>query len=342
MAIDAHAHYMPPSTIDAYRDGTDWFGTTFSPGPDGNTIVSTAGYTLEIGPLDPWNDMPSRLGYMDSNGVDAQLISLNPILNRYYIDAKPAVAAARVINDEMREAVAGAPTRLAGLGVLPAQDPDSAVSELHRCVEELGFPGAAIGTHVDGANWDEPQFRPIFQAASELGAVLFIHPTASRVQEATPRYHMRNYIGNPLETTIALGSIIFGGILDQCPDLKLIAAHGGGFLCWGIRRMDHGYSVRPEARENIEKLPTDYARQIYFDSLTHDHDNLRFLVERMGAERVVLGTDYPADMGQENPVDWINASDLDAATQAKVLDSNVRALLGEKGRILQGASQPVA
>jgi aminocarboxymuconate-semialdehyde decarboxylase len=191
---------------------------------------------------------------------------------------------------------------------------------------------------VDGANWDVEDYRPIFAAADELGAVLFMHPTASRIKEATPRYHMRNYIGNPLETTIALASFVFGGILDQFPELKLIAAHGGGFACWGIPRMDHGYSVRPEAREHIDKLPSEYLKRVYFDSLTHDFDNLQFIIDRVGAGQVVLGTDYPADMGQEDPVTWIRGSGLDEQTQDRVLDQNLRRMLGKTGDILQGGS----
>ena len=168
----------------------------------------------------------------------------------------------------------------------------------------------SVGTHVGGLNWDEPDLFPVLEAAEQSNALVFVHPAASRLKDALPRYHMRNFIANPTETTIAIGSLIFGGILDRLPGLRLLFAHGGGYACWAYARFDHGHQVRPEAREHIARLPSDYLSALWYDSLVHGYGNLRRLIDVVGLDRVVLGTDFPADMGQPDPVAWIDGSDL--------------------------------
>ncbi|MDH5295305.1 MAG: amidohydrolase, partial [Acidimicrobiia bacterium] len=219
-------------------------------------------------------------------------------------------------------------TRFAGFGALPMQSPWAAVAELERVMTIPGMVGGAIGSHVGGANWDEPHLFPVLEAASELGAVLFLHPSASRIKDATPRYHMRNYIGNPSETTIAIGSLIFGGILDRLPHLKMMFAHGGGYACWAYARFDHGYTVRAEAREHASRLPSDYLGMLWYDSLVHGSDNLRRVIEVAGIDQVVLGTDFPADMGQPDPVTWIDGCDLEDREKTAILGANAKKLLG--------------
>jgi aminocarboxymuconate-semialdehyde decarboxylase len=261
-------------------------------------------------------------------GVDLQVISLNPILFRYYVDPPHAAEAAKSVNDEIAAIVADNPTRFAGFGALPMQSTSDAVVELERVMATPGMVGVSVGTHVGGSNWDEPHLLPVLQAAEQTGAVVFVHPAASRLKEALPRYHMRNYIANPTETTIAIGSIIFGGVLDRLPDLRLVFAHGGGYACWAYARFDHGYKVRPEAREHAAQVPSDYLSRLWYDSLVHGYGNLRRLVDVVGIDRVVLGTDFPADMGQPDPVAWIEGSDLSESERAAVLGSNTRVMLG--------------
>lgn len=274
---------------------------------------------------------------MDRLRVDMQVVSLNPILFRYYLDRAHAIDAARDVNDEIADMASRWPDRFAGFATLPMQDVSAAVTELQRAVESLGMVGAAIGTHVLGANFDEEHLFPLFEAAESLGAALFVHPAASRMGDSLPRYHMRNYIGNPTETTIAIGSLVFGGVLDRLPDLKLCFAHGGGYACWAAARFDHGFGVRPEARERASRLPSEYLRTLYFDSLVHGYGNLRQLIDNVGSDRVVLGSDYPADMGQPDPVTWIEGSDLSHAEKRAVLGENASKLLGEAGQPVTGA-----
>ena len=325
--IDIHSHLLPRSAIAAVEAGVDWFGSTLATDDLGRPVIVTGDYRVSMGGKEHYESMEQRLERMDGIGVDMQVLSLNPILFRYYLDPDLAVAAATAVNDEIAGFVERWPDRFLGFGQLPMQRPDRAVAELERVMQIPGMVGAALGSHVLNANWDEPHLFPVLEAAEELGAVLFFHPAASRLKDALPRYHMRNYIANPTETTIAIGSLIFGGVVDRLPDLKMVFAHGGGYACWASARFDHGYGVRHEAREHIGSLPSEYLVRLWYDSLVHGHANLRHLLDVFGTDRIVLGTDYPADMGQPDPLAWVAGSGLTDAEQNAVLRDNVAGLL---------------
>ena len=325
--IDVHTHLLPRSAIAAAEKGTDWFGSKVERDPLGRPEIVTGDYRVSLGGKVHWESIPERLVRMDEMGVEVQVISLNPILFRYYLDSANAVKAAQAINEEIAAIVADYPSRFSGFGALPMQSPNDAVAELERVMATPGMIGVSVGTHVAGSNWDEPHLFPVLQAAEQAGAVVFVHPAASRLTEAVSRYHMRNYIANPTETTIAIGSLIFGGIIDRLPELRLVFAHGGGYACWAFGRFDHGYKVRPEAREHASRLPSDYLGKMWYDSLVHDPGNLRRLVDVVVIGQVLLGTDFPADMGQPDPVRWIQGSGLSRPDQRAVLGSNCLALL---------------
>jgi aminocarboxymuconate-semialdehyde decarboxylase len=330
LIIDVHAHLFPQSAVRAVEGDGSWHGSTVERGADGRPVITTGDYSVALGATEHWEKPPQRIERMDAFGVDMQVVSLNPIMFRYYLEAKYAIDCARDVNEEIASMAREWPTRFAGFATLPMQDVDAAVAELQRSVEELGLVGASIGTHVEGANFDEEHLYPVFEAAESLGALLFVHPAASRMGGALPRYHMRNYIGNPTETTIAIGSVIFGGLLDRLPDLKFCFAHGGGYACWGSARMDHGYGVRPEAQAHAAKLPSEYLREMYFDSLVHGYANLNQLIDTVGIDKVLLGSDYPADMGQPDPARWLEASPLTAEQKAAIGGDNAVRLLGDR------------
>ncbi len=325
--IDVHAHLLPRSAIAAGEAGEMWYGSRLEIDGSGRPHVVTGDYRVGMGGKAHLEPMERRLEQMDEAGVDIQVLSLNPILFRYYLDPGLAADAAVAVNDEIAGYAAKWPDRFLGFGALPLQSPDRAVKELERVMAIPGMVGAAVGSHVDGANWDEPHLFDVLAAAQDLNAAVFLHPSASRLKDALPRYHMRNYIANPTETTIAIGSLIFGGVYDRLSDLRMVFAHGGGYACWGSSRFDHGYKVRPEAREHAGLFPSEYLQRMWFDSLVHGYLNLRHLVDVVGIDRVVLGTDFPADMGQPDPVAWIEGSDLDAGEQAAVLGGNATDLL---------------
>lgn len=326
--IDVHAHLLPRSAIAAEAAGTDWFGSRVVRDGQNRPVISTGDYSVTMGGPVHWQPIDDRLAHMDDDNVDMQVLSLNPILFRYYLDPNDGAAAAAAINDELAGIVDDHPTRFAAFAALPMQDPVRAERELMRVMEMSGIVGVAIGSHVNGANWDEPHLFGVLEAAAELGALVFIHPAASRLKDALPRYHMRNYIANPTETTIAVGSLIFGGVLDRLERLRVVLAHGGGYACWAAARFDHGYGVRAEAREHATMFPSEYLRRMWYDSLVHGHVNLRHLVDVAGVDRVVLGTDHPADMGQPEPVSWIESSGLTPEQQTAVLGGNAAKLLG--------------
>jgi aminocarboxymuconate-semialdehyde decarboxylase len=325
--VDVHAHLLPRSAIAAAESGADWFGSRIETDSLGRPEIVTGDYRVSMGGPAHWESVEQRITKMDATGVDRQVISLNPILFRYYVEPGDAIEGSKAVNDEIAGIVAEHPDRFAGFGTLPMQDPVAAVGELERVMSTSGMVGVSVGTHVGGLNWDEPDLFPVLEAAEQARAVVFVHPAASRLKEALPRYHMRNFIANPTETTIAIGSIIFGGILDRLPDLRLLFAHGGGYACWAYARFDHGHQVRPEAREHISKLPSDYLSALWYDSLVHGYGNLRRLIDVVGVDRVVLGTDFPADMGQPDPVSWIEGSDLSDVEKHAVLGENAEVML---------------
>jgi len=292
-------------------------------------LVSSAGATSMALPWTTWGESPQeRASAMDDLGVDMQVISLSPTMHWHSLDADDGRAWAEVVNDDIAGYVGELPERFTGLAFLPLQDPEMAVEELRRAREELGLAGAIIATNVRGADWDDQALWPILEAAQDLRAFLLLHPARGRGQQFLSRYHTRNTIGNPLETTIALAACIFGGVLDRFPGLLLCCAHGGGYACWGSGRFDHASQVRSEAASGLRQLPSDYLRTLYFDSLTHSEPALRYLVDFVGAGRVFLGTDYPADMGQPEPVRWIDSCEsLTAEEKASILGGALAGIL---------------
>ena len=223
------------------------------------------------------------------------------------------------------------PDRFVGMATLPMQDVPASIKELERAVTTLGFKGAELDTVVNGKSWDEPEFLPLFKAAEEMGAVLFYHPQPNNnlVTEYFGKYAMGNNFGVPLEDTLVVAALIFGGILEKCPDLKVCIAHGGGPACFGMGRMDRGWQVRSEARVNIPHPPSYYQKKIYYDCITMSERALRFLIDSVGIERVVLGSDWPYVTWDPSPVGWIKG--LESLTQAEkeqILWKNLESLLG--------------
>jgi aminocarboxymuconate-semialdehyde decarboxylase len=280
----------------------------------------------------PWPNfrapITDRIAEMDRLKVDMQVLSLTPTLWRHEVEASHAVEMARDVNDETAATVQEHPDRFRGFAFLPLQDAAASVAELERSVRDLGLVGAAVTTNVAGEDWDSARLFPVLEAAEALGALIFVHPASVRGRDTLNRYHLRNLIGNPLETTITISSLIFGGVLDRLPDLKLVFAHGGGYAAFAAGRFDHGYEVREESKANIKRPPADYLRSLYFDCLTHSPLALRHLIDLVGVERVVLGSDYPADMGYRDPVGWLERAPLLGDDEKQqILGGNLERLL---------------
>lgn len=277
--------------------------------------------------------LQTRLAAMDRMGIDLQVLSINPFW--YKKDRDTAEAICRIHNESLAQLCEREPRRLAAFASIAMQFPDLAVQQLEHAVRKLGLRGAAIGGSVAGVDFSAPQFRPVLAKAQELGVTLFIHPQSTPELAARLKGNgwLSNVIGNPLDTTIALQKLIFEGVLDELPQLKVLAAHGGGFLGSYAPRMDHAQHVSPQnfnADIVLRKKPTEYLRQIFFDALVFTPEALRHLVAEAGASQVVLGTDHPIPW-EENPVGHVMATpELSDADRLNILGENAIRLLGLK------------
>ena len=320
LAIDLHTHILPETWPDlAARYGAGrWVSLTHHAPCRARMMVDGELYR-EIGD-NCW--LPSRrLEECDRDGVQVQVLSTVPVLFSYWARGEHGHDWARYLNDHLAGVVAGHPRRFIGLGTVPLQAPELAVRELTRCVEELGLAGIQIGTHAGDWNLDHPALFPVFETAERLGAAVFVHPCDMLAPERMTRYWLPWLVGMPAETALAICSVIFGGVLERLPRLRIGFAHGGGAFPGTYGRIAHGYDVRPDlvAVDNPHP-PSRYLRRFYVDALTHDADALRLLLRLHGPERVAMGSDYPFPLGESPPGRLIaGMSDLDSATRARLL-----------------------
>jgi aminocarboxymuconate-semialdehyde decarboxylase len=274
-----------------------------------------------------------RLADMDAMGVDMQLLS--PAPNQYYYWADPDLARqlCRLINDHIASLVAQHPDRLLGLGSIALQHPELAIEQLDYAVKTLGLRGVEVSSMVNGLELADPKFERFWAQVEQLGCLVFLHPLGSSLGERLNRHYLSNTIGQPLETAVALSYLIFGGILDRYPGLKLLAAHGGGYVASYIGRSDHAWRVRPDAR-GCRREPSSYLRQIYFDSIVYRAEQLRHLIAEVGASQIVVGTDYPYDMAHYDMHGLLaEVPGLSESERAAILGGNAARLLDLPPRV---------
>jgi aminocarboxymuconate-semialdehyde decarboxylase len=286
-------------------------------------------------PREIW-DVDLRLRDMDATGVDIQVLSPTVFTFFYGIEPKLAQACAALQNEQIAAVVRKHPDRFVGLGAVPLQAPELAADELQRAMSKLGLRGAMIGSNINGRNLDEPMLDPFWAAAEKLGAFIFLHPHAVAGRERLGSYYLSNLVGLPFETTIAAASLVFGGVLERYPGLKICLSHGGGFTPYQAGRFQHGLEVRPEARVKLQRPMSESLGRLYYDTIVHSKKRLEFLVSAMGADRVLLGSDYPFDMGNLDCVARVRALSIGPEARDFILGGYARSLLGE-GRSSAGA-----
>ena len=317
-SIDIHAHISPEGYIRAVESGEEWYG-----------ISGLSHQFHQAVPRTMWTP-EQRLTDMDSIGVDVHVLSTNAVFYNYGGDPVKVTAMDRECNDYVSQLTKDHPDRFAGLANLPMQDVGAAATELERAMTQLGMKGAMIDDHVNGVTYDDPRFFPLWEVAEQTGAVILIHQAVETL--VTPRlnrYHLPNTIGNLVDRAVTYASFVFGGVMDKYPGLRVCLSHGGGYTCFGAGRMDRGWQVRSEARDNINKPPSTYLNRFWYDCLTHSEPALRMLIDSVGIDKVVFGTDWPFDMQIDWPVSWVQG--LKSLTQEEkeaILYKNLENLLG--------------
>jgi aminocarboxymuconate-semialdehyde decarboxylase len=296
--IDFHSHVIPETIIAAMRAHPERYATRIED-EGGKRYLVRAKLRLEL--LAEFSVAEAKLEAMDRKGIEISVISPGPQVFFYNLKENEGLEAAKLVNDGVAAMVARNPARLRGMATLPMQQPEAAIAEMERVVREYRFKAIELATLAPGGELADPKYRPLLRRAQELKLTLFAHPNTIGAAGRLDCYYLTNLIGNPLETTIMVANLMFSGALDELPRLKLLLAHGGGFAPYQVGRFAHGHRVRPETRANTASSAKELLRRFYFDTLTHEPQALRYLIELVGAERIVLGTDSPFDMGDENP-----------------------------------------
>ena len=329
-SIDIHAHVVPQALWRAADAGKAWHGFHHEPGEGVGIIVGGGKRHAFVSPKVRFTP-EERLRDMDAQQVDVQVLSIHTPLFGYHLDRESGQALAREVNDEIAAMARQWPRRFAGLATLPMQDVGAAIAELERAVTTLGLKGAELDTAVNGENWDAPKFLPFFKAAERMGAVLFYHPQPFHnfMTERAPQYRLNNSLGVIVEDAIVVAVLILGGVLEACPALKICVAHGGGPACYAMGRLDRAWQTRFEGPQRIPQPPSAYQRRLYYDSVVGSEAALRFLIDQVGVDRVVLGSDWPFVPWHPSPVTWLQGlPGITAEEKERILWRNLETLLG--------------
>src|SRR5438309_4827003 len=325
--IDVHAHILTEETIRLMQREAPTVGPRLSDIGEGFARLDVAGNIYRHFPRGGW-DLEQRLQDMAAAKVDVQLLSVCPQTFLYGQSAPLATALARIQNEALAKLARARPDRFLAIATLPMQAPKQAADELRHAVRVLGLRGAQIGSNIAGKNLDDPEFEPVWATAAELDAFILLHPINVAGADRLSSYYLGNLIGNPLDTTIAAACLVFSGVLERHPSLKVCLAHGGGFVPYQAGRFVHGWHVRAEPERKLGRPPTDSLKRFYFDTIVHSKEALEFLVGVAGADRVLLGSDYPFDMGMPDGVLHVRGLSVGAAGQASILGETAQRLLG--------------
>ena len=337
MRIDIHTHILPkewPDLKKKYGYG-GWIHLDHHKTGCAR-MMKDSQFFREVG-SNLW-DPEIRCNEYDTFGIDVQVLSTVPVMFSYWAKPEHALDLSKLLNDHIASIIDDQPERFIGLGTLPMQDPSLAVSELERCVKELGLSGVQIGTNINGLNLNDDSLFEVFESAESLNTAIFIHPWYMMGEKEMNQYWLPWLVGMPAETSRAICSMIFGGVFERLPNLRVAFAHGGGTFPATIGRIDHGFNVRPDlcAIDN-DKLPSTYLGKFWVDSLVHDRTALSYLISKIGMEKIALGTDYPFPLGELEPGSLINKmNDLSVDNRDMLFSRNALNWLGiDKNSLLR-------
>jgi aminocarboxymuconate-semialdehyde decarboxylase len=318
--VDVHVHYLSPGVFDPLRRRPDAYGVRLLPGDGVRFHVGDEPATRPLLPALYTLDLHTK--FLTEQGIDTAVFG--PLMDVAGYSLPPAQGAAwsRLQNEALATALADAPGEHRGLAAVPLQDAAAAAAELTFAVRQLGLRGAMVDPNALGRPLGDAAFDPFWKAAADLEAPVVLHPFLLEAVERFGRHYLHNLVGYPFETTLAAASLILGGTLDRFPSLSVILVHGGGFLPYHIGRFDRAHRTRPEARVNDAGLPSEYLRRFLYDTLVQRPDALRYLVQLVGHDRVLLGSDHPFWMGDPDPLRVVREARLDPATEAAILGAN--------------------
>jgi aminocarboxymuconate-semialdehyde decarboxylase len=327
LTLDIHSHVAVPEAMELVAPHLDFSKVPLAHFATPDTKAINQAQDAERQPQ--FTDLKTRLADLDAMGLDMQLVMPPPPQLYYSLPEDIAARAALIVNDGIGEFCARAPDRFVGLGAVTLQAPERAVEELRQVMGPYGMKGVEVLTNVNGKELSDPSLEPFWKEAEALGALVVIHPNGFTDGQRLSRFYFNNVVGNPLETALALHYLIFDGVLERYPDLKLLAVHGGGYLGAYSGRIDHAWGAREDCRAGLPHPPTHYLKKVWLDSVVFTPQQLRALVETFGPERIVMGTDYPFDMGEYEPVAHVVEAGLDEAAVAAICGGNAKRLLGD-------------
>ncbi len=326
ITVDCHAHVLVPEAaayIGAHGDMAALPFLKFSTPLTRETNVRQD-QDRRVAMTDP----ADRLRVLDAQGIDMQVVAPAPNQSYYEAPKEHAPKVSRMVNEGVAAFVAHAPKRFAGLGTIPLQDPPTALAEFEHVMKNLGFKGVQLLTNVNGGELSNPEFEPVWAKAVELDAIVMIHPMGFTEPRRLSEFYFTNTIGNPLDTCLAIHHLIFSGVMERHPKLKIYAIHGGGYAGAYSGRMDHAWGARRDANAGLPKPPTSYLRKMYFDTTVFTPHQLEYLVRTFGADHIVLGTDYAYDMAEYFPIDHVAGTSLSDGEKAAVAGGTALKLFG--------------
>lgn len=327
MIIDVHAHYVPAESQKVAAEIGKRHNLKHEHNTSGLDVLTRDG-KVYLGPLKAeFYDLELRASVMAQQGVDMQVLSAASSYFFYWMASGETVQFARWLNDAFAEAVKKFPQRFVALASVPMQDSTAAALELERAITRLELRGVEIASNINGRYFDDRAFDPFWEAAQALDVLVFVHPNQVVGADRMKDFNLTNLIGNPTDTSLAFAKLIFGGVLDRFPRLKFLLAHGGGFLPYTWGRLDRGYRIQHSADRKAAKTPGEYVKLFYFDTVTHSQMALEYLVANFGADHVLMGGDYPYDMGDPQPVDSVRKTQIAPTDKEKLLSGNACKLL---------------